>query len=456
MRVGVVVLGDVGHSPRMCYHALSLANNDNQVDLIGFSGSEPPDQVKSNSNICIRHIPKVQNIPQFLPRLVKYFVKAVLQSVYLLISLPLFSYLDCILVQTPPGVPTLPVLYVYCFLKGTRLMVDFHNYSHTILSLSCGPSHPLVKLTKVLEGIFGRQARAAFCVTKAMQEDLANNWCIQADVLHDRPAEKFRPISVEEKHQLYLRLSKEYAELGGSCLESTVLTQYTDGAVKLRDDRPGVIVSSTSWTEDEDFSILLAALQQYEHKKMNGNDLPDLICIITGKGDLKDFYLNKIKEINFNHVKFITPWLSAEDYPLVVSSADIGVSLHTSSSGLDLPMKVVDMFGCGLPVAAIQFPAIGELVEDGVNGEIFSDSDQLATIFQNWFSNFPANPNPKHQQYRDKLMEFRSSGWTENWNQKALPVFKRIKGTPRGGEFPIFLFFLALTAVFAAYLPTAV
>ena len=31
MRVGVVVLGDVGHSPRMCYHALSLANNDNQV-----------------------------------------------------------------------------------------------------------------------------------------------------------------------------------------------------------------------------------------------------------------------------------------------------------------------------------------------------------------------------------------------------------------------------------------
>jgi len=146
----------------------------------------------------------------------------------------------------------------------------------------------------------------------------------------------------------------------------------------LRTERTALLVSSTSWTADEDFGLLLEALEIYNRvasAREGEGGLPRVLVMITGKGPLKDMYMGKIRRLQcaWDFVRCISTWLDAADYPLLLGcflfsflnlcvltsrntgSADIGICLHSSSSALDLPMKVVDMFGCGLPVCALDF-----------------------------------------------------------------------------------------------------
>jgi beta-1,4-mannosyltransferase len=62
----------------------------------------------------------------------------------------------------------------------------------------------------------------------------------------------------------------------------------------------------------------------------------------------------------------------------LLGCADLGISLHTSTSGIDLPIKIMDMFGCQVPVCAIRYSCITEVMRHGWNGMVFDSSDELA------------------------------------------------------------------------------
>lgn len=283
------------------------------------------------------------------------------------------------LVQNPPSIPTLAIASLMCFLRNTDLIIDWHNFGYSILALRLGASHPLVKISALYERIFARTAAHHITVTHAMARVLKDDYGVPAQALHDRPASIFRPINPLERAKFLARLPEtaQYAQdLSPPSSKSSTKSSSKESPWKL-------IVSSTSWTADEDFSLLLDALVSYSAAATSQTHLPNILAIITGKGPLKSHYLAKVKELNQQkkllNVIVATAWLTPQDYALLLASADLGVSLHTSSSGVDLPMKVVDMFGAGLPVVGWgKFEAWPELVKEDVNGKGFESSEQLS------------------------------------------------------------------------------
>ncbi|XP_025225196.1 chitobiosyldiphosphodolichol beta-mannosyltransferase isoform X2 [Theropithecus gelada] len=426
--VVAVVLGDVGRSPRMQYHALSLAMHGFSVTLLGFCNSKPHDELLRNNRIQIVGLTELQSLAVG-PRVFQYGVKVVFQAMYLLWKLMWREPGDYIFLQNPPGLPSIAVCWFVGCLCGSKLIIDWHNYGYSIMGLVHGPSHPLVLLAKWYERFFGRLSHLNLCVTNAMREDLAENWRIRAVTVYDKPASFFKETPLDLQHRLFMKLGGTHSpfrarsEPEDPATERSAFTERYAGSglvTRLR-ERPALLVSSTSWTEDEDFSILLTALEKFEQLILDGHNLPSLVCVITGKGPLREYYSRLIQQKCFQRVQVCTPWLEAEDYPLLLGSADLGVCLHTSSSGLDLPMKVVDMFGCCLPVCAVNFKCLHELVKHEENGLVFEDSEELAAQLQMLFSNFP-DPAGKLNQFRENLRESEQLRWDESWVQTVLPL----------------------------------
>lgn len=426
----VVVLGDIGRSPRMQYHALSLANNGLQVNIIAYVDSQPLTEILENPNIIITKLKPL--VIEKGPKLLQYALKALWQSISLLLALFITGKNDYLLCQNPPAVPTLPVCRFYCLVTKTKFIIDWHNYAYSIMALSLPSKHPLLRISKSIERCFGQSSNHNLCVTYAMKADLLENWNIVATVLYDRPPKIFHPITIEEKHDFFKKIGQHYPQFvkdkpsDSECDATTVFTQLVGNSVVLRADRPGILFSSTSWTPDEDFGILMEALQVYETTYNFTKRLPKLICVITGKGPMKQHYIEELESKRWQHVTVVTPWLEAVDYPTMVASADLGVCLHTSSSGLDLPMKVVDMFGAGLPVCAFDFKCLNELIENGKNGYTFKNSDELSKLIVLWFEDFPNNKkqNIIAEKMKTELVKFQESRWEDNWNVRAKKFFE--------------------------------
>ncbi|KAG6334232.1 hypothetical protein ID866_4862 [Astraeus odoratus] len=473
--VAILVVGDVGRSPRMMYHAESFAKLGFKTYIIGYKGSKPVPSLTSLPHVQFLYLPEPPTILKRVPFILSAPIKLAQQAFVILFTL-MFSMTyppEFILLQNPPSVPTLALVWIVGKVRGSKVIIDWHNLGYSILALKLGATHPFVNIAQRFEKTFGRCAYAHLFVTNAMREHLSKNWNLigRQAVLHDRPPAHFHRCLPPEIHELFLRLGPSLATPALKDFMPTpnppYSTQFTTTAwvsdelhssvsysvnmPKLRDDRVALLVSSTSWTPDEDFSLLLDALKIYEERarevngralSYNSGRLPRIWVVITGKGPLRDVFMSEVARLQekWAFVRCTNMWLEAEDYPLLLGkagSADMGICLHSSSSALDLPMKVVDMFGCGLPVCALEFKCLPELVKDGLNGLIFKDSKQLAEQMEALLRSFPKAT--RLEALRSSLQEATRSHhpclrrrddwewctWSDNWNRVVKPLVLR-------------------------------
>ena len=355
------MVGDLARSPRMVNHARELARSGHNVCLIGIRERE----FTAPAGVEVRALRPWRGIGSW------GVAGAALRMQLILVQLlaELLRYRpDSVLVQNPPAFPTLAAARVAATLLRAELIVDWHNYGFTLLALRLGPRHWITRLAERHEVRGARRAHRHLCVSRAMSEDLAHRFGIRAEVLYDRPLQCFPP---------------------------------TDCGGRL------TVLCPAGWTRDEDMALLLDALALLTRR--------DLEIHLTGDGPLRESLEQRIAALRNAGLAIRTGFLSQPDYWALIRRSGLGISMHRSSSGLDLAMKVVDLFSAAVPVCAFDYGgSLPEQVRDGETGFLFRTAAELAAILDR-VQQTPALLAPM----RDHIRAQCNVTWSQEWTRVA-------------------------------------
>ena len=387
-KILIIVIGPLIRSPRMLNHIKSFLLNGFEVEVVGQAMDNDLAELKDKFKSCYNlesigdedkedenpnlHFHILNNVGKTQNGKLGLITKVLNQLKELLGILWRVRSCDYLLMQNPPSIPLLPLAIFSKILFDWKIIIDWHNFGHSILALKFGSEKSLfVKIYYIIEIYLGKFADYHLTVTHKMKNVLRDTWKLNGkqlqldriSVLHDKPDSQFFPIDYNQRLDV-IKTIKELSE-EDKLIEN--LDNYKIG------------ITSTSFTPDEDLGMLLNSLDSL-NKKL-GSINKKLLLIITGKGPLKEDFVSKfntkVSKMDNIVVKFY--YLKIEDYPKILQISDFGISLHYSSSGVDLPMKVLDMFGCGLPCLSYYYKTVvEELIDVGKTGDVFEDEFHLS------------------------------------------------------------------------------
>ncbi|CBH16497.1 glycosyltransferase, putative [Trypanosoma brucei gambiense DAL972] len=539
-RVVVVVGGDFARSPRMQYHALSLAKCGmfQEVVLVGFDmGNRLSEELKlreKKKNIdgsyddssvekfeCV--VETAYLIPPITPPLwfrilfphpklhwlASTFYRAcacavvftwvlVRASMMFVNSRGQLMLVDLILMQSPPAVPFVPVVkYIvqpcafvanavtyYCiiltgswlstalkeitegiklqrqrqlpveknpmkkdptnsnscpkFVLSPALVVDWHNFGYTVLRNDGRPA-VAVWLYRLLECnlCFGDRN---ITVSKAMRRALLDvskqskvaNRVDDVWVMYDSAPSFFGLVPRSRFVQEVIRpVMSAHSQDGEEVIGCSLPPDWVLQSTAATDSRGIFIVASTSWTPDDDYTMVVEALKQVDEKLQECSQGKDskptaaksVWLLVTGKGVARKRFEMAVAEAHLSSLVVVTTMYmqSYKHYAMALGAADVGLCMHNSSSGLDLPMKAVDMLGSGLPVVALRYKSLHELLDDK-RGWFFSNAEELGQVM--WKQLILTN-GPLLEKRR-QVAQNGPGTWDENWGEVLMPLLTNL------------------------------
>jgi beta-1,4-mannosyltransferase len=391
----------------MQYHARALAEAGVDVDLVGLEGTPLSRLVTDEPRIHVHRLKPA--LSRFHGMSIGYAGFATGDALRLAFRLwcrlRALARPDLVLVQNPPAFPTVAVTWLALHTRAVRFVIDWHNLGYMLLQRRLGRWHPAVRIARWIERRDARRVDANLCVSRSMVAFLQSRFGVtRANVLYDRPARVFVAMDRPARERFRLGLFGRMGVIGGPT---------------------GFIICPSSWNEDEDFDVVTDAVLCLEERIRGweggaiGRRFPQLIILVTGDGQRRAEFERRFAGLPARRVHLRTRWLEPDEYPLVVGSADVGLCLHRSTSGVDIPMKIADLFGAGVPVCALDYGAcLAERVRHADNGLLFSTARQLADILFDLFEAYPAD-----QSMLDRLrVGARKSArptWDEGWQREA-------------------------------------
>ncbi|MCK4726833.1 MAG: glycosyltransferase [Anaerolineales bacterium] len=94
--------------------------------------------------------------------------------------------------------------------------------------------------------------------------------------------------------------------------------------------------------------------------------------LIVGEGPERENLEDRLNHMGLNKYVTFTGRIPYEQVPAFLAMADIFV---TASASEVHPLSVIEALATGLPVLGIDSPGVGDIIEDGINGQLVSQGD---------------------------------------------------------------------------------